>query len=88
MIIQKNYAPSALPKGIDIGALTGQVIGPLTAIVERAGLDGEQAAALRVHLDWIQYKTSFRDPVAVRSAGSAIAKSRSRSNFARSRAAR
>jgi hypothetical protein len=68
VIIQKNYAPSALPKGIDIGALTGQVIGPLTAIVEQAGLDGEQAAALRVHLDWIQYKTSFRDPVAVRRA--------------------
>jgi hypothetical protein len=68
VIIQRNYAPSALPKGVDIGALTGQVIGPLTALVEQAGLDGEQASALRVHLDWIQYKTSFRDPVIVRRA--------------------
>jgi hypothetical protein len=68
VIIQKNYAPSALPKGVDIGSLTAQVIGPLTALVEQAGLDGERASTLRVHLDWIQYKTSFRDPVTVRRA--------------------
>jgi hypothetical protein len=68
VIIQKNYAPSALPKGTDIGSLTSQVIGPLTALVEQAGLEGEQAAALRIHLDWVQYKASFRDPVIVRRA--------------------
>ena len=68
MVIQKNYAPSALPKGIDIGALTGRVIGPLTVLVEDAGLDRERAAALRIHLDWLQYKTSFREPVTVRHA--------------------
>jgi len=69
VIIQRNYAPSALPKGTDAAALTAQVIAPLTAIVEDdAGLDGDQASTLRVHLDWIQYKTSFRDPITVRRA--------------------
>lgn len=66
LIIQRNYAPSALPKGIDIGALTARVIGALTALVEAAGLPAEREAGLRIHLDWLQYKTSFRDPVTVR----------------------
>jgi hypothetical protein len=66
VIIQKNYAPTALPKGVDIAALTGQVIAALTTLIEDAGLDADQSAALRIHLDWIQYKTCFRDPVTVR----------------------
>ena len=68
MIIQRNYAPSALPKGTDIAALTGRVTAPLTLLLEEGGLDAETAAALRIHLDWLQYKTSFRDPVMVRRA--------------------
>jgi hypothetical protein len=66
VIIQRNYTPSALPKGTDITELTSRVTAPLTVLLEESGLDAETAAALRIHLDWIQYKTSFRDPVMVR----------------------
>jgi hypothetical protein len=68
VIIQRNYSPSALPKGTDIAELTGRVTAPLTVLLEESGLDTEQAAALRIHLDWLQYKTCFRDPVMVRRA--------------------
>jgi hypothetical protein len=68
LIIHRNYSPSALPKGTDIAELTSTVIGPLTAAVEQSGMDRNTESALRVHLDWIQYKSSFRDPVSVRRA--------------------
>ena len=68
MIIQRNYSPSALPKGTDPAELTSRIIGPLTLLIERSGIDQDNALGLRVHLEWIQYKTSFRDPVVVRRA--------------------
>ena len=68
MIIQRNYTPSALPKGTDITELTSRVTVPLTVLLEESGLDTDAAAALRIHLDWLQYKTSFRDPVTIRRA--------------------
>ena len=68
MIIQRNYSPSALPKGTDVAELTSRIIGPLTLLIERSGIDQDNGQGLRVHLDWIQYKTSFRDPVVVRRA--------------------
>jgi hypothetical protein len=68
VIIQRNYTPSALPKGTDITELTSRVTVPLTMLLEESGLDQDAAAALRIHLDWLQYKTSFRDPVMVRRA--------------------
>ena len=68
MIIQRNYSPSALPKGTDVAELTSRIIGPLTLLIERSGIDQDNALSLRVHLDWIQYKTCFRDPVVVRRA--------------------
>ena len=68
MIIQRNFLPSALPKGTDVAELTSRIMGPLTTIVEASGLEQDDALALRVHLDWLQYKSSFRDPVVVRRA--------------------
>jgi hypothetical protein len=68
LIIHRNYIPSALPRGTDIAELTTTVIGPLTAAVEQSGMDLQTEAALRVHLDWIQYKSSFREPVMLRRA--------------------
>jgi hypothetical protein len=67
-VIQRNYTPSALPKGTDIAELTSRVTGSLTVLLDESGLDAEVAAALRIHLDWVQYKTSFRDAVMVRRA--------------------
>jgi hypothetical protein len=66
VIIQANYAPSALPKGTDVAALTSRVTASVTTLVDRCGLDPEIAAALRVHLDWVHYKSCFRDPVMLR----------------------
>jgi hypothetical protein len=68
VIIQRNFLPSALPKGTDVAELTSRIMGPLTAIIEQSGLEQENAQALRVHFDWVQYKNCFRDPVAVRRA--------------------
>ncbi len=68
MIIQRNYAPSGLPKGTDIAELTSRVTGSLAGILDESGLDPETASALRIHLDWVQYKSSFRDPLMVRRA--------------------
>src|SRR5512138_1819144 len=42
------------------------VAGSLMSLVEEGVLDARIAPSLRVHLDWIQYKTNFRDPVIVR----------------------
>jgi hypothetical protein len=68
MIIQANYAASALPPGTDIAGLTSRVTAAVTSLVDRCGLDPETAAALRVHLDWVHYQRSFREPVLVRRA--------------------
>jgi len=38
----------------------------MMSLVEEGVLDPKLAPSLRVHLDWIQYKTNFRDPVIVR----------------------
>ena len=46
--------------------LAGLVTGQMMSMVEEGILDPKLAPSLRVHLDWIQYKTNFRDPVIVR----------------------
>jgi hypothetical protein len=68
VIIQRNFLPSALPKGADVADLTSRIMGPLSAVVEQSGIEQDDALALRVHLDWIQYKSCFREPVIARRA--------------------
>ena len=68
VIIQRNFLPSALPKGTDIAELTSRIMGPLSAVIEQSGIEQDDALALRVHLDWIQYKSSSREPVTARRA--------------------
>src|SRR5688500_8469896 len=46
--------------------MSGLVTGSMMSMVEDGVLDPKLAPSLRVHLDWIQYKTNFRDPVMVR----------------------
>lgn len=46
--------------------LASLVTGSLLSMVEDGVLDARLAPSLRIHLDWIQYKTNFRDPVIVR----------------------
>jgi hypothetical protein len=49
-----------------VSQLAGLVNGAMLSMVDDDVLDARRAPPLRVHLDWIQYKTNFRDPVMVR----------------------
>jgi hypothetical protein len=49
-----------------VSQLAGLVNGAMLSMVEDGVLDARLAPSLRVHLDWIQYKTNFREPVMVR----------------------
>jgi len=53
-------------KKSQLGELASLVTGSLVDLVENGQLDAKIALSLRIHLDWIQYKTNFRDPVIVR----------------------
>ena len=65
MIIHLNF----LPKAGETGA--GDVLGALFALLDQGRLDPEMLPHLRLHLDWIQYKANFREPVTVRLAADA-----------------
>ena len=70
MIVHINHiAQSKKPKSgqpTKQSELAGLVTATLMSLVEDGVLDARLAPSLRVHLDWIQYKTNFRDPVVVR----------------------
>ena len=51
--------------------MAGLVTASMMSLVEDGVLDPKMAPSLRIHLDWIQYKTNFRDPVMVRRTTSA-----------------
>jgi hypothetical protein len=46
----------------------GEVVAALLALVEQGRVDVRLLPGLRVHLDWIQYRSNFREPVTVRRA--------------------
>ena len=54
--------------------MAGLVTGSMMSMVEDGILDPKLAPSLRIHLDWIQYKTNFRDPVMVRRTADASGK--------------
>ena len=69
MIVHINHiSQSKKPKGqrSPQSEMAGLVTGSLMSLVEDGVLDARLAPSLRIHLDWIQYKTNFRDPVMVR----------------------
>ena len=74
LIIQRNYSPSALPKGTDVAELTSRIIGPLTLLIERSGIDQDNAlgTARPSRLDSVQdqLSRSGRRPARGRSATS------------------
>jgi hypothetical protein len=48
--------------------LTGRVIESLATLLQQGEVDARTWSTLRIHLDWIQYRENFRDPVVVRRA--------------------
>jgi hypothetical protein len=65
VIIHLNF----LPKPGETGA--GEVLASLFALADQGRLDPELLPHLRLHLDWIQYRANFREPVTVRHAADA-----------------
>ena len=51
-----------------LAAPASELVGALLALVEDGSVDTGLLPALRVHLDWIQYRANFREPVSVRRA--------------------
>lgn len=49
-------------------ARAGEVVAALLALVEQGRIEVGLLPGLRVHLDWIQYRSNFREPVTVRRA--------------------
>ena len=67
MILHVNHtAPSGR-----LAAPASQLVGALLALVEEGRVDERLLPALRVHLDWIQYRANFREPITVRRAADA-----------------
>ena len=62
MILHVNH----LQRGQEASA--AGVVAAIFSLVEEGRLDPRLFAQLRVHLDWIQYRHNFRDPVLVRRA--------------------
>jgi len=60
MILHVNYL------GASVAAPAGAAVASILAAIDQSGLDARVLARLRVHLDWIQYRANFRDPVTVR----------------------
>lgn len=59
MILQVNHLNSKA------AATTPVIVETLNKLVEEGRIDPAQFATLQVHLDWIQYKTNFREAVSV-----------------------
>ena len=69
MIVHINHIAPSKKKTAGpspVSQLAGLVNCTMLSMVEDGVLDARLAPSLRVHLDWIQYKTNFRDPVMVR----------------------
>ena len=77
MIVHINHISQSKKGGkkSQLGELASLVTGSLVDLVEGGQLDARIAPSLRIHLDWIQYKTNFRDPVIVRRTTDAAGKS-------------
>ncbi len=62
MIVHVNHLEPGLAER------AGETLATLLTLIEREGTDPRRLAGLRVHLDWVQYRANFRDPVIVRRA--------------------
>jgi hypothetical protein len=72
MIVHLNHAPAvglgAPSTTAGVGARAREVLNHLLALAEEGGIDPRLFPSLRIHLDWIQYRTNFREAVMARRA--------------------
>src|SRR6185503_348279 len=45
---------------------TSGVVSTLLSLLEAGGIDPNTLGHLNVHIDWLQYKSNFREPVSIR----------------------
>jgi hypothetical protein len=62
MIVHLNHLEPSVAAG------AGEALQAVLALLEEGCLEPALLPALRVHLDWIQYRSNFREPVSVRRA--------------------
>jgi hypothetical protein len=68
MILHLNTLPETGRLQPGLGERARQVVGLLLDLLDEGDVDPRALSALRVHLDWIQYRANFRDPVIARRA--------------------
>jgi hypothetical protein len=51
-----------------LASQASELVGTLLALVEEGRIDARLLPTLRVHLDWIQYRANFREPITIRRA--------------------
>jgi hypothetical protein len=71
MIIHVNTLPDAGPPREGLAERARDAVGVLLELIAEGTVDAGVLPALRVHLDWIQYRANFRDPVVARRAADA-----------------
>jgi hypothetical protein len=68
MIFHVNHTASEAAAAATLGERAGEVLRTLLSLVGEGRVDPRVLPSLRVHLDWIQYRANFREPIIVRRA--------------------
>lgn len=68
MILHLNTLPDAGRAQPELADRAGHVVQALLGLVAEGDVPPRLVPSLRVHLDWIQYRANFREPVTVRRA--------------------
>jgi hypothetical protein len=71
MILHVNHTASGGPAAAALGERAAGIVRTLLDLVAEGAIDPRLVPSLRVHLDWIQYRANFREPVTVRRAADA-----------------
>ena len=68
MILHVNHIPPGGPEQGILAERSADIVRTLLGLVADGVIEPRLVPSLRVHLDWIQYKANFREPVLVRRA--------------------
>ena len=68
MILHVNHIAPGGPEQAVIAERGADIVRTLLGLISDGAIEPRLVPSLRVHLDWIQYKANFREPVLVRRA--------------------